>query len=151
MPIVQNTFNDTPDKGYAGMVRNGEQGNRISRTVEDAAGLAFGAPAYRGVGDHGVTGTPSAAFMGWAVADHGVQPLPGGVAADIYPQYYTAGLQTDGSLFVTAGVAVADGDTVYVTPGKTITNVSNAGANFDTGWKFDETIAAAGLVGIARR
>lgn len=151
MAVIQDIFNDAPAKGLPGMVRNGEQGNRISRTVEDAAGLAFGAPAYRGAGDHGVTGTPSANFMGWNVVDHGVQPLPGGVAADIVPQYGSAGLQTNGSVFVTAGVAVADGDPVYVTPGKTVTNVNGGGANFDTGWKFDETIAAAGLVGIARR
>lgn len=151
MAIVQNTFNDAPVAGFPGMVRNGEQGNRLSRTVEDVAGLAFGMPAYRGAGDHGVTGTPSANFMGWAVVDHGVQPLPSGVAADIYPQNSTAGLQTDGSVYVTAAVAVADGDPVYVTPGKAITNVNGGGANFDTGWKFDETIAAAGLVGIARR
>lgn len=40
--------------GVAGQVLNTELSNRISRTVESAAGLAFGQPAFRGAGDHGV-------------------------------------------------------------------------------------------------
>lgn len=149
---IQDIYNDAPAKGFPGMVRNGETSNRISRTVEDAAGLAFGKFAFRGAGDHGCTGTPNAEPLGVAIADHGVQPLPGGVAADIYPQYSTAGIMGYGSTFVMAGVAVNDGQPVYVTPAGVITNVDGGGANFAaTGWEFDETIAAAGLVAVVRR
>jgi len=149
MPAIQTVYTDAPVKGFPGQVRNGETSNRISRTVEDAAGLAFGAPAFRGAGDHGVTGTPSAAFMGWVIADHGEQVMPGGTA-DTVAQYNTAALMTLGSIFVTAGVAVADGEQVYVTAGKVITNVA-AGNTIIAGWFFDETIAAAGIVGVVRR
>jgi hypothetical protein len=150
MAIVQDTYNDAPAKGYPGMPRNGETSNRLSRTCEDAAGIAFGKFVFRGAGDHGCTATPSAAVLGVAIADHGVQPLPGGVAADIYPQYSTVGIMGAGPTFVNAAVAVADGDDVHVTPAGLITNVAGGG-NFATGWKFDETIAAAGLVGVVRR
>lgn len=153
MAIVQDVFNDAPAKGYPGMVRNGETSNRISRTVEDAAGIAFGRFVFRGAGDHGCTATPAAGkVLGVTIADHGVVPLPGGVAADIYPQYYTAGIMGGGSIDVVAGVNVADGDPVFVTPAGVITNVDGGGPNIRAGtWEFDETVAAGGIVGVVRR
>lgn len=152
MAIVQDTFNDAPAKGYPGMVQNGETSNRISRTVEDAAGVAFGKFVFRGAGDHGCTATPNADVLGVTMADHGVQALPGGVAADIYPQYYTAGIAGAGRIYVNASKAVADGAQVYVTPGGAITDADGGGANQAAGtWEFDETIAAAGLVAVVRR
>lgn len=151
MAIVQDTYNSAPAKGYPGMVVNGETSNRISRTVEDAAGIAFGKAAFRGTGDHGVTGTPTAGtFMGITIADHGIQPLPGGVAADIYPRYESAGLMTLGAIYVTAGEDVTDGADVYVTAGGAF--VDTVGANIALpGWKFDETVANGGIVRIVRR
>lgn len=57
MAELQTTYTDTVAKGYAGMVANGETSNRITCTCEDSGGIAFGAPVYRGSGDHGCTGT----------------------------------------------------------------------------------------------
>ena len=57
MSVLQSNFTETVAKAYAGMVANGETSNRISRTVEDAAGITFGKPVYRGSGDHGATAT----------------------------------------------------------------------------------------------
>lgn len=156
MATVQDIYNAEPGKGFPGMVSNGETSNRISRTCEDAAGIAFGKAAFRGAGDHGTTGVPGAAgtLLGVTIADHGVQPLPGGVAADIYPQYANVGIMSGGCIFVTAGVNVADNDKVYITPAGVFTNVSNAGANYDAGaegWEYDETVTAGGIVRIARR
>jgi len=54
MPAYQTTYSETPAKGLPGMVSNAEVGNDISRTVESAAGIEFGQPAFRGSGDHGV-------------------------------------------------------------------------------------------------
>lgn len=151
MAIVQDTYGSAPAKGYPGMVANGETSNRISRTVEDADGIAFGKACFRGTGDHGVTATPAAnTLLGFAIADHGVQPLPGGVAADIYPQYATAGIMNTGAIYVTAGEDVTDGAAVYVTAAGAI--VDTVGANFAaTGWVFDETVASGGIVRIVRR
>lgn len=151
MAVVQNTYSDTIASGFPGMVANGETSNRISRTVEDAAGIAFGKAAFRGTGDHGVTATPTAGgFMGFTIADHGIQPLPGGVAADIYPQYATAALLALGSMWVIAGEAVTDGAQVYVTPGGAIVDTSTSNVIIP-GWFFDDTAANGALVRIVRR
>ena len=53
MAELQTTYTDTIAKGYAGLIANGETGNRISRTCETAAGIGFGKAVYRGSGDHG--------------------------------------------------------------------------------------------------
>jgi hypothetical protein len=158
MAVVQDTYNSAPAKGYAGQVRNGETSNRISRTCEDADGIPFGAPVYRGAGDHGCTAVvgTAATFLGWAIADHGIQPLPGGVAADVYPKGSTVGILTLGEICVPAVGAVADG--AAVTVGKGADEADGVGSTAAdathiaaTGWVFDETLAASGLVFIARR
>lgn len=156
MAIVQDTYNETPAKGFPGMIANGELRNSISRTVEDAAGLAFGAPAFRGAGDNGCTATAAAdTFLVWAIAHHGVQPLPGGVAADIYPQYDSAGLITQGAIYVNVTGAVADGDDLTVGFGASAAAGVGATAadatHAATGWKADETLTGSGLCRIARR
>lgn len=156
MAIVQDTYNAAPAKGYAGMVVNGETSNRISRTCEDAAGIAFGKACFRGTGDHGTTGTPGAAgtLLGISIADHGVQPLPGGVAADIYPRYASVGIHNQGAIYVSPSVDVVDGAKVYITPAGLFTNVTNGGANYDAGaegWVYDETVSAGGIVAVVRR
>lgn len=53
MAELQTTYSDTIAAAYAGMIANGETGNRISRTCETAAGIGFGKAVYRGSGDHG--------------------------------------------------------------------------------------------------
>lgn len=151
MAIVQDTFNAAPAKGFPGMVVNGETSNRISRTCEDAAGIAFGLAVFRGTGDQGCTGTPAAGTeLGFAIADHGVQPLPGGVAADIYPRYSSVGIMNRGAIYVTVGEDVTDGAPVYVTAAKAI--VDTVGANIPmVGWVFDETVTSGGICRIVRR
>lgn len=158
MAIVQDTYNATPARGYPGQVINGETSNRISRTCEDAAGIAFGAPVYRGSGDHGCTGTvgTAATFLGFAIADHGVQPLPGGVAADIYPQYGSVAILTLGAMVVNAIGANADGGAVTIGTGAgaadgigdTAADATHIAA---PGWVFDETTSGDGLAVIVRR
>jgi hypothetical protein len=141
---VQSTYSSTPAVGFAGMVANGETSNRISRTIEDAAGMAFGKAGFRGTGDHGVTGTPSAAtFMGILIADVG--QVPGtGETADTLAQYKTGAFLAEGVIFVSASVAVADGDQAYVTSAGLITNVATSNTAIPA--KFDATISAAGIV-----
>ena len=158
MAIVQDVFNDAPAKGFPGQVRNGETSNRISRTCEDAGGIPFGSPVFRGAGDHGCTATvgTAATFLGFAIADHGVVPLPGGVAADIYPLYSSVGILTLGTMCVSAVGANDDGNAVTIGKGAGLADgVGDTAADAThiaaTGWVFDETIAATGLAFIARR
>jgi hypothetical protein len=152
MATYQTTYPTAIPNGYAGMIANGETSNRISRTVEDATAIAFGVPVFRGVGDHGVTVTPTATkLMGITIANYAAPPVQAtGVQADSYPQYSTAGILTKGVIWVNSSVAVADGDQAYVTPGGAITNVSTSNVILP-GWVFEDTIAAAGLTRLANR
>jgi len=70
MAFAQSTYSTAPAKGLPGLVANEEKCNKISHTVESAAGIAFGQPAYRGSGDHGaiVGGTFAATGAGTADA-----------------------------------------------------------------------------------
>lgn len=151
MAAYQDTYTALRPVGYAGMIANGETSNRISRTIEDAAGVAFGKPVFRGAGDHGVTATPSAALMGITIANYAAPPVAAtGVQADLYTQYSTAGILTQGVIWVQSSVAVADGDQAYVTAGGLLTNVSTSNTIL-TGWFFQDTLSAAGLTRLAKR
>lgn len=70
MSTYQTDYSKKPAVGLPGQVANMEASNRISRTVESAAGIAFGQPGFRGSGDNGVVvGTSFAATaVGAAVA-----------------------------------------------------------------------------------
>jgi len=158
MAVVQSDYPTSIPVGYPGMVANGEESNRISRTCEDAAGIAFGAPVYRGSGDHGCTGVVGTAttFLGFAIANPGVQPLPGGVAADIYPRYATVGILARGVMFVTATGANVDGASVTIGTGAGVADgIGDVAADAThiaaTGWVFDDTTSATGLARIAKR
>lgn len=54
MSAYQTDYGLAPAKGLPGQIANEEKCNKVSRTVESAAGIAFGQPAFRGAGDHGV-------------------------------------------------------------------------------------------------
>lgn len=78
MAVAQNTYTTAFAVGVPGMIADTELLNVISRTVESAAGITFGQPAYRGSGDHGVIvgGTFTATGAGSAAAGNtGVQTI----------------------------------------------------------------------------
>lgn len=129
MATYQNTYGDRPAKGLVGQIASEEKCNKISRTVENAAGIRFGAPVQRGAGDHGVIPLAAGVFIGLAVLNPAVPPVAqGSTLVDGYPQYFTGAFMTQGSMKVQAGGAVADGGAVYY---NTSTNryVGAAGAN----------------------
>jgi len=152
MAVVQSTYLTGYAVGYAGMIADGETSNRISRTVEDATAIASSVPVFRGTGDHGVTVTPTAGtLMGITIANYASPAVVAtGVQADNYPQYSSAGILMLGEIWVNTSVAVNDGDQAYVTSAGAITNVSTSNTIL-TGWFFQDTIAAAGLVRLAKR
>jgi len=146
MAEVQTTYASDIPVAFPGMVANGETSNRISRTVEDAAGIPFGRAAFRGVGDHGCTATPAAgAFLGITIADVGVPVLPGGPSnPDSYPQYQSAGLLSRGEIWVTAGANTTDGAPVYVTPAGAFTPTSSGNTAIPA--EFDDTVLSGAMV-----
>ena len=152
MPPIQTAYTAASPVGYAGMIANGETSNRISRTVEDATAIPFGKAVFRGTGDHGAILAPTAgALLGITIANYAAPPIQAtGVQADAYPQYSTAGILTQGVIWVQSSVAVADGDQAYVTSAGVITNVSTSNTILP-GWFFQDTLAGAGLSRLAKR
>lgn len=152
MAVNQDTYLTNLAPAYAGMVANGETSNRITRTCEDAGGIGFGKAAFRGSGDHGVTGTPAAGvgnFLGITIA-HEALGFIAGQDADEYPQYENVAIMTEGVIWVVAGEAVTDGAQAYVTSGGAIVDTATDNTIL-TGWFFDTTGANADLVKLARR
>lgn len=150
MAVLQSTYTDQVAPGYAGLVVNAETRNIISRTVEDSAGIAFGKAVFRGAGDHGTTATPTAGKLYGITRDHEALALIPGNTADVYPQYATAPIVTQGVIWVIASVAVVQTEQAYVTPAGAFTNVSSGNVILP-GWIFDTTAASGALVKLAKR
>jgi hypothetical protein len=156
MAEVQTSYTETIANGYPGMIANGETSNRISRTCEDAAGIAFGVPAFRGTGDHGITGTvgTAATFMGFTIA-HQALGLTAGQTADKYQQYDNVALLTLGAIYVTVTGAVNDGDAITIGKGANLADGLGATAadatHIASGWIADETVTGGNLCRIVRR
>ncbi|MFT4184432.1 MAG: hypothetical protein QM636_21230 [Rhizobium sp.] len=127
MATYQTTYGNAPQKGLHGQIASEEKSNKISRTVENAAGIKFGQPVQRGLADHGVA--PYAAggkFLGIAVLTPTV--LPNAVQVDGYAQFVTGAFLTSGQMYVRAGGTVADGDAVYYSPAaNTYVNAAGTG------------------------
>jgi hypothetical protein len=155
MAELQTSYSENIAKGYPGMVANGETSNRITRTCEDAAGIAFGQPAYRGSGDHGCTGTVGtlATFLGFTIANAG-QALIAGQDADEFQQYDNVAIMSSGAIFVNVKGAVNDGDALTVGKGGGAADLIGATAadatHIATGWVADETVTD-GLCRIVKR
>jgi hypothetical protein len=149
---LQTNYPGAVPVAYAGMVANGETSNRISRTVEDAAGIAWGVPVWRGTGDHGVTATPTAGtLMGITIANYASPPVQTtGAESNSYPQNSTAGIMTQGVMWVTAGANTTDGAQAYATSAGVITPTSTSNTIMP-GWFFDDTVSSGALVRIAKR
>lgn len=120
MAVAQSTYPLTHPIGLVGQIINGETSNRISRTVETAAGLAFGAPAFRGSDDHGVVAGGTFAATGAAVAGSGntgggtmgAITVSAGAKQGVYTLEITGAAANAGSFRVTDpdGLFVDDGD-----------------------------------------
>ena len=155
MATLQSSYGGTIAKGFAGMVPNAETSNHISRTIEDAAGVGFGAPVYRGSDDHGCTATIGtlASFYGWTMAKSD-QPVTTDRDADEYAQYDTAVIVTSGAILVEVTGAVTDGDAITVGTGASAAAGYGATAadatHIATGWVADETVTN-GLCRIVKR
>jgi hypothetical protein len=153
MPVLQSNFGETIAIGYDGMVVDGETSNRITRTCEDAGGIPFGAPVYRGSGDHGCTATVGtlATFLGFAIAYAGQAPS---ATPDTYVQYDNVPILTGGAMVKALKGAVADGAAITVGTGGGAADLVGATAadatHIATGWVADTTVTD-GLGRIVKR
>lgn len=155
MPVLQTTYSNDLPVAYAGMVGNGETSNRITRSVEDAAGIGFGLPVYRGTGDHGCTATVGtlATFLGFTIATSAQAPVAG-QDADEYQQYDNANILTGGAIYVEVTGAVTDGAAITIGAGAGAADGIGATAadatHIATGWVADQTVTD-GLCRIVKR
>lgn len=149
MPPVQTTFREDIDHGFPGMDADGELSNIVSRHLEGSDPCEFGRPVYQGTNDRGVTLVVSAALIGFALARTGL-PLTADRAANTFAPGDTLPVKERGKIWVTSIAAVANRDPVYVNSDGEITNASG-GNTAATGWIFDDTISAPGVVRIVRR
>lgn len=142
---VQTSYSENLRQGLPGALVNMEGANLISRNVETAAGIAFGFPVARGTDDDGVIASTTGvtAILGIAVRDRSVSPeFPNGFA-----QYDSARIITRGVVWVTASIAVNDGDPVYVTVATgAFVKASGAGNVQIPNAVYDSTTGGAGLV-----
>jgi hypothetical protein len=151
MPVIQDTFNEEYQTGYAGMEADGSTaGTVIGTHFLESATCGFGKPVFAGAADKGAVTTPSARLLGFAIANRGLAVIPGVRTADQFVAKDQLRIKNRGSIWTDVAVAVADGEAVYVTPAGLITNVT-AGNTALAGWEFMDTLTAAGLGRIVRR
>lgn len=141
MATYQTTYGNAPAKGLPGQIANEEKCNKISRTVESAAGIAFGQPGFRGSGDHGVvagatfaaTGAGSAAASG-NVGTGTITASPTITAGAKQGRYKIVLIGTSATapylVYDPDGIVVGDGVVATANtsiPGITTFTISNAG------------------------
>lgn len=117
---------DTP-AGYPGMIATTEPHFITSMIVAAASGnIPFGVGViYDTVEDTVKLPAVIGKFAGVAVVDRTLHFANG----EVYKPYDQISVMKNGSIWVTALVAVAQGDPVYMTPTGGFTNVSNSAAN----------------------
>ena len=108
MSTVQSTYADNVGAGYVGGLVNLEPRVLISRTVEDAAGIAFGLAVMQGTEDKECVVSDASAFLGVTVRDQSVDPAD----PDTFRQYDEARIMTKGVIWVANSGGVAAGDPV---------------------------------------
>ena len=132
MATYQTTYGLSPAKGLPGQIANEEKCNKVSRTVESAAGIAFGQPAFRGAGDHGVVlgGTFAATGAGSEAAGNvgtGTITDAPTITAGAKPGRYQAILLATSA---TAAFALYDPDGVLVGHGAVASAFTGGGLAF---------------------
>lgn len=146
----QAAYTSTFARGIPGAIANEEKYNAISRTVTTAAGIAFGAPAQRGTGDHqAALFATGGKFIGIAVKTMAPEHRASGTAAilDGYPLNATGSFMTEGQMYVLADAAVAAGDPVYfVTATGRYANGAGTNNLLIPNARFDTTATAAGQI-----
>jgi hypothetical protein len=128
---LQTTYDDNIPAAYAGALVNTEHKVLISRTVEDAAGLAFGLAVMQGTNDKGCVVSDGTSFLGVTVRQYSSNAK----TPDLFAQYESARLATKGVIWVANNGGVSAGDPVSLLPAGELGtggSVEIAGARWDT-------------------
>ncbi len=138
MPAVQTTYPDNIPVGYAGAIANEEPSVLISRSTEDAAGIAFGLAVMQGTDDKGCVVSDGTAFLGVTVRDQSVEDG----SFNGFVQYDEARIMTQGVIWVENSGGVAAGDAVHALAAGAL---GNTGGTVVPGARWDTTATAGNL------
>jgi hypothetical protein len=142
MPAVFTTYPNTQARGFPGMLGTQDTSRRVTRSVEGAGGLAFGAVAVAGAGERSCKASAAGAeFIGIAIVDKAL-PVSN---ANKYVTGDSAALMTSGEIWVVPAITVVAGAPAYYVPASgNITSAATAG-NFKIG-QFVTNGTAADIV-----
>lgn len=148
---VQTSYSETIGTARAGMIANEEPCVLISRTVADAAGIAFGKVVMEAATDGSKDGLCSATltsldasnFLGVTVRERSVRPE----TPNKFAQYESARIMRKGVIWVETGGAVNAGDdvTVTVATGALGTTAVGAGIVAIPNARWESSTSGAGL------
>lgn len=148
MGVLQSTYVERIAQAVAGMVGDMVKSNIDTRAVETVAGIGFGLACGRGADDRGVVLGAVAVtdFVGISVRDTTLASVVG-VTVDTYPRYASAGILTEGDIWVITGATVADGEDVTFnnTTGVLSTAATGAGQFLISGARWMTSVTGAGL------
>lgn len=148
MPTVQSTYVENQPVALPGMAADADF-SADTRICETAAGIAFGVAVSQGTADKGalVGGASAAVFVGITISDKTIQNDGG---ADGYNQYDNMAVMYRGTIWVTTGGAVNDGDDVTFnsTTGVLSSTAAGAGQFAIAGARWMTTAGNGGLAKI---
>lgn len=111
---VQTSYSENIRPAVAGLIADMQaEINLVSRTVEDAAGAAFGVVVDQGTEDREVTAVSASTVkpIGVTVRERSLDAN----TPDAFPQYDTARIMTKGVIWVANDGGVSAGDDVWLT------------------------------------
>lgn len=147
---TQTTYAENQEIGTPGQLVNGENFNAFSRTVETAAGIAFGVPVAQGAADRGCI-IMANGLKATGITRRNPAVVPGN--GDKYAQYAEAAIIDEGVVWGRAEEVVAARAQAFWNPatGKWVAGPATANDVKIDGAIYDTSAAANGLVAIRVR
>lgn len=142
---VQDTYRDNLRPGVPGQIVDMSPRSLMSRTVETAAGIAFGVAVEQGTADEGCKVFDGGTILGVTVRERSLI-----AGTDKFSQYDSARIMIGlGTVWVTVAVDVVAGDPVYVRPSNNTWQKSNADSGvLLANARYDSTATAGNLAKI---
>jgi len=131
MSTVQSVYSDNIPVGYAGAIVSGVPKTLLSRTVEDAAGIAFGLAVMQGTEDKGIVVSDGSAFLGVTVRTQSINPE----TPDLFAEDDEARVMTLGVIWVANSGGVTAGEQAEAGVAGILTAAASApiaGSRWDT-------------------
>lgn len=156
----QNNYAAGQEKGLPGQLVNSENFNAHSHTVESAAGIGFGQPAFQGAADRGIVATRAMSGAAAALGTNTGNGVMGAITAvaPAQPGDYVLTITEPGAnagnftVEGPDGVQIGDGTVgVAFAAGGLSFTLADGGTDFAAGDSFKISVAGERFLGITRR